>query len=148
MTTIAYHHESKTIAFDSRVSTTQSMCSDTAKKWFEVDSDIVISCGECADIYELERDWILDKYNDLKCEFMLIRNEITFYGYVKNGRKHIEPLLYNFAIGSGAKWAIAAMDFKKDAFEAVEYAKERDFRTGGKIQKFNVYTENTHRICG
>ncbi len=114
------------------------------KKWFQVENDIIIACGECSDIYELETDWLTDQFKDLSCEFMLIRNQTAFYGYVKNTRKHIEPLSYNFAIGSGEQWAIAAMDFNKNAIEAIEYAKVRDFRTGGKVHIL-YYSQATSR---
>jgi ATP-dependent protease HslVU (ClpYQ) peptidase subunit len=37
------------------------------------------------------------------------------------------------AIGSGDKWALAAMDFGKNAREAIKYAKTRDTVTGGRV---------------
>jgi ATP-dependent protease HslVU (ClpYQ) peptidase subunit len=138
MTTIAYHHKLKSIAVDSRVSTHNFVCIDDAKKWFTYGEDKVLATGECADIYELERDWESDKFAPLKCEFMLIRDKKVFYGYIQNGRKRIEPLTYNFAIGSGKIWAMAAMDYGDNAEKSVEYAIKKDKTSGGKVQVFNT----------
>ena len=49
-----------------------------------------------------------------------------------------ERLRYNFAIGSGANFASAALDFDCDVKSAVEYAAEKDPFTGGKVQVFDV----------
>ncbi|SFD04529.1 hypothetical protein [Pseudoalteromonas denitrificans] len=138
MTTITYHHKSKSIAVDSRISTHNFVCIDDAKKWFTYGKDKVLACGECSDVYELQRDWESDKFSPLKCEFILMREKKVFYGFIQNGRKHIEPLTYNFAIGSGKLWAMAAMDFGKNAIQAVEYAITRDKSTGGPVNVFKI----------
>jgi len=43
-----------------------------------------------------------------------------------------------FTLGSGGDFALAAMDFGKNAREAVKYASTRDNCTGGKIRSFKV----------
>ena len=43
-----------------------------------------------------------------------------------------------FAVGTGWKWAIAAMDLGRTAKQAVEYAMTRDVNTGGKVKTFKV----------
>jgi len=138
MTTILYHHKTNTVAIDSRTSTNQFVCIDDAEKWFKSGNDTVLASGECADIYELKRDWESDNFSDLKCDFFLIRDKKVFSGYIRNGRKRIEPLAYNYAIGSGKQWAIAAMDFGKNAKQSVEYAIKRDKTSGGKVNVFEV----------
>lgn len=42
------------------------------------------------------------------------------------------------AIGSGAQWAMAAMDFGKNAVKAVEYAATRDNGTGGGVDVVTI----------
>lgn len=42
----------------------------------------------------------------------------------------------SFAIGSGAKHALTAMDLGLDAKEAVKMAMKRDIYTGGRIRTF------------
>lgn len=44
------------------------------------------------------------------------------------------------AFGSGADFAIAAMDLGKSSSEAVKYASTRDIYTGGEIESFDIYT--------
>lgn len=41
-------------------------------------------------------------------------------------------------MGTGSDWAIAALDFKKTAKEAVEYAATKDIYTGGIIREFKI----------
>ena len=48
------------------------------------------------------------------------------------------PVEHNRAIGSGNRFALAAMDFGKTAKEAVEYAACRDVYTGGKVESFRL----------
>ena len=42
------------------------------------------------------------------------------------------------AVGSGAVFAIAAMDCGKSAVEAIRIAKKRDVNTGGRIRTIKV----------
>jgi len=52
---------------------------------------------------------------------------------VSNGIYRANPIEFNDAWGSGAEWAIAAMDFGETAEGAIEYAKTKDTGTGGRI---------------
>ena len=47
---------------------------------------------------------------------------------------------YNFTLGSGGSFALAAMDFCRSAKDAVKYASTRDVYTGGKIRVVKVNT--------
>ena len=49
-----------------------------------------------------------------------------------------QPLVNNDATGSGATFALAAMDFGLNVEQAVEYAATRDIYTGGKVNVFKA----------
>lgn len=51
-----------------------------------------------------------------------------------------ETIIGNHAIGSGAPWALAAMDMGKTPAEAVAYACSRDIYSGGEIAVLSLET--------
>lgn len=53
--------------------------------------------------------------------------------------RYEKPDRVRLAIGSGAKWALAAMDFGADARDAVRYAAKRDTCTGGRIDVVHIF---------
>ena len=63
-------------------------------------------------------------------------NEAGFWFDKLNKREH-------YACGSGAPYALAAMDTGKSAIEAVGYAMLRDIYSGGKRRAFNLETLET-----
>lgn len=135
MTTIAYHHESKTIAVDSRTSSGCLINTDKAQKIQKKDGVTFVLAGSNCDISEF-----IDRYSsgtidiDLDCSGFIIENSNVYHVMIKDKKLKKSPLEYNDAEGSGYAFAISAMDFGKSAMEAVEYAKTRDNRTGGEVK--------------
>lgn len=144
MTIIAYHHETKTIAFDSRVTAGDGMITTDAfnkvrldgfgNHWFIAgsihDHDLLIDIhsGSKAINYELDAYALrVDK-----------NGNVTLCANDERGNPTIQPISYNYAIGSGYAFAFAAMDFGKSAVDAVEYAKTRDSGTGGEVGCFYI----------
>ncbi|MBQ4812242.1 proteasome subunit alpha [Pseudoalteromonas luteoviolacea] len=139
MTTIAYHHPTQTICVDSLTSTAKTIVTHHAQKCQPVYNGYVFATGNCAEIYHLLCNWKKNCFDAIDCTFFFIdKKDQVFYGEIRHGRRFIEPLEVNWAIGSGANWAIAAMDFGKSAFEAVQYACRRDKSTGGRIHSFCI----------
>ncbi|TMO59369.1 proteasome subunit alpha [Pseudoalteromonas aurantia] len=139
MTTIAFHYPSQIICTDSFTTTHDCIVTAHAKKYFDVEQGRVFATGNCAEIYHLKKHWNDGEFKPIMCEFFMVdKHKKIFFGEVRRGFKYLEPLEQNWAIGSGAKWAIAAMDFGKDAVEALSYACTRDKSTGGALQSFNV----------
>lgn len=138
MTTIVYHHASKSLGVDSRISTVYDIVTDKANKWFVAGDDMIFAAGNCGDIHKLEWQWESGQFSDLECDFFLIREKKCFYGYVEKGGLQLDPLSYDFAIGSGGHWAMAALDFGCTLTEAINYTKTRDKGTGGEIHIFDV----------
>ena len=120
------------------------MAADSQTDWFYRETvDIKIqkkhgvmvgSCGNTGDGKKF-RDWILNKGDkpELKDKFsaLVVRN-----GRVTQYDSCLVPMRSEkyTAIGSGAAFAIAAMDCGKNAIEAVRIAKRRDISTGGRIR--------------
>jgi ATP-dependent protease HslVU (ClpYQ) peptidase subunit len=60
----------------------------------------------------------------------------SLWQYNEHGRRFLEAA--PCAIGSGQRFALAAMDFGKSASEAVEYACSRDIFSGGQITELSL----------
>ncbi|WP_200890380.1 proteasome subunit alpha [Pseudoalteromonas luteoviolacea] len=139
MTTIAYHHPTQTICVDSLTTTSQSIVTHDAQKCQKVHNGFIFASGNCTEIYHLLSNWQKNCFEAIGCTFFFINKfDQVFYGEIRHGKRFLEPLQMNWAIGSGANWAIAAMDFGKSALEAVQYACTRDKSTGGKVHSFSL----------
>ncbi|MBQ4836243.1 MULTISPECIES: proteasome subunit alpha [Pseudoalteromonas] len=139
MTTIAYHHSTQIICVDSLTTTSHSIVTDQAQKCQRVYNGFVFASGNCTEIYHLLSNWQKNCFEAISCTFFFInKQDQVFYGEIRHGKRFLEPLQVNWAIGSGANWAIAAMDFGKSALEAVQYACKRDKSTGGKVHTFSL----------
>jgi 20S proteasome alpha/beta subunit len=145
MTTIAYHHATKTIAYDSRITSGSLIESDAFDKAIDYMGNMFVMAGSCTDYmtfikaYESSED-----YNGNHAEaFMFNANsDLVKHLYVYDDTKiGAFNLTYDFAIGSGRLHAITAMDCGKTAKEAVKFAIKRDSCSGGKIHvvKLNDY---------
>ncbi|MCO7186928.1 proteasome subunit alpha [Pseudoalteromonas sp. XMcav2-N] len=147
LTTIAYHHNSKTICTDSLTSTSQTIVSWAARKCQRVEDGYLFASGNCAEIHHLITQWRDNQFGDITCSFFFVDDGgHVFFGEIRHGRRFLEPLSLNWAIGSGASWAIAAMDFGRSAFEAVEYACLRDKSSGGSVMTYK-HNERALWLC-
>lgn len=138
MTTIAYDHAKKQIAVDGRCSGDGVIKTDCDIKYLFTCDQAWFFCGQVSDHYLL-----LDAFRGEKvdfCEsnaFLVIDKQVYLCG-VNDGRFWKEKVSYSSAIGSGHKFAMAAMDFGKNAMDAVKYAATRDAYTGGKITVYDI----------
>lgn len=136
MTTIAYHHKSKTIAWDSRATEGGIIKNDSSVKVRERNGVRFWLTG-CRTDYEMLIDaWFGSELSIIPEAQALVLDGDKVYGCSVNDDRIFwrEELEANESIGSGRYWALAAMDFGKSAKEAVEYAKTRDCYTGGDVQ--------------
>lgn len=141
MTTIAYHHESKTIAVDSRRTCGSVITSDKTNKIQKVCGLVFVLCGTVSD-----KGLFIDMYvNGSESNVIpditgyVIDNGTAYLCHVnENGVMQKYELEHNDAIGSGEQFALSAMDFGKNAKEAVKYAMTRDTITGGKIREVKI----------
>lgn len=141
MTTIAYNHKDKEIAFDSRTSRENLIISDCSRKDQEIDGVIFIQSGPISDF-----KFILDAYFGVKfegapctnCAFIVDKGVAYKAAFDPDEGFWVQELKCNDVSGSGGNFALAAMDFGCNAKEAVKYAKKRDTMTGGKVRVVKV----------
>jgi 20S proteasome alpha/beta subunit len=140
MTTIAYHHESRAIAVDSRETEGGLICSDSVDKWVDIDGVRWFTCGCTSAIGDATGQLKNGAIESSSGEFAMMA--LTSDGGIMvisdngNGGVLKEESKYNYALGSGRFFALAAMDTGMNAEQAVEYAMTRDCFTGGNV---NVY---------
>ena len=141
MTTIAYKHPY--IASDSRCSAGNVIITDNENKHCHVDGWDSFIAGRACDSVDFSIN-LMKVASDLVYEcaaissapdgdvYHVTQSEDGYYCRYKVESGNV------YAIGSGADFALAAMDLGKTAKEAVEYAMTRDVYTGGKVVVFNV----------
>lgn len=142
MTTLAYHHESGTIAADSRVTDRDGrILTDDADKMKIEQGKTFFITGSVADFEPAVADWLAGKANRLSAHGFLIESgKVYVWGNDLDDGPWKEPVECNHALGGGRDYATAAMDFGKTARGAVLYAMTRDSRTGGRVRVFDVTT--------
>jgi len=146
MTTIVYDHKNKLIAVDSRATTLSGLIStDSDKKWFYDDGgNIWFMTGSVCD-----KDLLLECFKDgdkaigLKAipdaSALVVKGEKVLLRSVSdNGEAWTQELSFSKCIGSGASFALAALDFNLSAKESVSYAATRDCFTGGQVHVYDI----------
>ena len=140
MTTIAYHHKDKTISVDGRTTSGNDICTDKAIKTIKRDGYTFFLAGTVPD---------KGLFVDHALSGRKLEESIDVIGFaVKGGSSWLISIdegsvkwttcEYSEAVGSGYKWAIAAMDFGCGSKDAVRYAAKRDVYTGGRISTYKV----------
>lgn len=140
MTTIAYKHEDREIAYDSRTSIGDIIHTDKANKKLEVNGVSFFTAGKPCD-YNLMIDGYFGKKLEEVPECTMIAvdgNDVILVTSSNDACICKAVMSDSFAIGSGDFFATSAMDFGKSAEGAVEYAKTRDPFSGGKVNVFKV----------
>lgn len=140
MTTIVYHYESKTIAYDSRVTSGSDIDTDDEEKCIQRGDEFWFFAGSWCD-----REWFIGNFQEgEKCErsiegcaFVVIGHDV-YYCCEYKGYFARTLVTWDDAIGSGRAYALAALDFGKMPTEAIDYAKNRNSATGGKIRIHKV----------
>lgn len=134
MTTLVYDHTKKHIAYDSRSTAGHIITSDNANKLYEFNGTQYLASGAHFDIQQLAECYFTHKkpeqpYYD--ATLLVIQGKDVLRVGCENSLVWWETLTHSWASGSGSEFALAALDFGRTAFEAVEYAKTRDSGTGG-----------------
>jgi ATP-dependent protease HslVU (ClpYQ) peptidase subunit len=143
MTTIVYHHESKTIAYDSR--TTDGgiiMSDDTEKKFTKGDLKFFLA-GSLCDMSEFIDAYPIGAVSaESEIAGFMVDSGIAYGLSIRDNKIIKWELKYNDAMGSGHKYALTAMDYGKTAVEAIEAAIKRCVYTGGKVREFKIEGNN------
>ena len=142
MTTIAF--KDGVIAADSYEIDGHRVANSDCIKQKNINGIVMFGCGESALIKTMMQDISLEakECGIVNCDsnvWALVDGVIHEY-YVREGVYMYNVVDYPYSIGSGSAFALAAMDHGKTASEAVEYAKERDIYTGGKVRTYNIET--------
>jgi ATP-dependent protease HslVU (ClpYQ) peptidase subunit len=138
MTTIAYNHKDKEIAFDIRTTRGEMIVNDNAMKAITNSKGVFVMAGstaDCAliaDIYPETPDKQVDCYG-----FVVVDNKVFWVSFDDNG-VNILNIAYNEAAGSGQDHAVTAMDLGCSAGKAVQMAIKRDVSTGGKVRVIKI----------
>lgn len=140
MTTMSYHHKDKQIAVDSRTSSGSLIDTDKAIKYYKVNNCLLFLSGALHDI-----DIFISEYpeikSDINCSGFCVDNKIVYHVSVKSSQLKKSKTAFNDADGSGYAFALAAMDFGKNARDAIKYAMKRDVYTGGRIRLYDIEKE-------
>lgn len=144
MTTIVW--DGKTLASDSQQTQSPVICSLNQQKIFDCGEARASATGLQVDCLAFvaavrlgEQECFEPQGKDFHGLLLTASGRLLEYHSFK-GEALGDALVvdYPYAWGSGAPFAIAALDFGKSAVEAVKYAMTRDVFTGGKIQKATV----------
>ena len=164
MTTIVYHHASRTIAADGRETDHNGfICCDHVTKIYHTPSgDVIAAAGPSSAIEYAVKHWedrdLFESNTDLlgllmnsdshhMAAIVYLKEFDAFYEYHLTVEEdddmpnpvnvYLIEINYSYSVGSGAPFAIAAMDFSRDAVGAVAYAMQRDSNTGGRIEQWS-----------
>ena len=143
MTTVLYNHKERKIALDSRISNGGFITSDEFDKTITNEKGTWFFCGDTCDYEEMSKLSHGDKVNTDNlpdCMALLVDDDSGVYCVIVNhdGYCKYTKTTYVEGIGSGHKYAIAALDFGKSCFDAVKYAAKKDLHTGGSIRLYDV----------
>ena len=139
MTTIAYHHKSKTIAYDSQATAGGIIANSNANKMHERNGVLFFVAGVTAGVDAIMKSYFgEDLLSDPECDAFVVDGGVVYYCYVDNLELKWIEIDSDAVIGTGQPFALAAMDFDKSAKEAVKYAITRDIYSGGRVREFKL----------
>lgn len=137
MTTIAF--DGKTLAADRQMSSDGALYCHV-QKIHAVPGGFIAGCGHFAQVHKFIK-WHLSGYKgdapalDNFSGIVIVNGKVALWE--GDAEVPYEPSQVH-AIGSGATWALAALDFGKTAEEAVAYAATRDNGTGGGVDAVTI----------
>ena len=139
MTTIIYDHKNKQVAIDSRVTGKGLILSDKEIKYKENDKGLWFFSGAVADNSQL-MELVHNDKPDIEpgCQAFLVKDGACHLVLFNGDYCAISKNNYNHSLGSGGDFALAALDFGKNAKEAVKYAMTKDCYSGGKINVYDI----------
>ncbi len=140
MTTIVYDHNARQIACDSRCTGDGIIKTDSFIKYRYSGAALFFFTGPVSDHEKLINAYSHGKIEKCEANAMIFVDGNVMLCGIDNEEFWLENSAYSQGIGSGFKFALAALDFGKSAKEAIEYAATRDFYTGGKIHVLDIDT--------
>ncbi len=142
MTTIAYDHKRRQIAYDSRVIRDDYIIvSDDCEKMEVIDGVKIIGCGLSNEIDELTHCYMTGvpaKKKNYRSILIVVKENKVYRIGCYDGELWSNEMNDSWAEGSGSEFAIAALDLGHTAEKAVDYVKTRDIYTGGKTRVVNL----------
>ena len=134
MTTIVYDHKNKQVAVEMLVVVDGIICSTEFDKTLTNDNGTYFLCGDCCDYEKLSKLSHDDKLEVTpNCSAILIKDRKAYAVIVQDSLCCFTELKYNYAMGSGERFALSALDYGATAKEAVEYAITKDIFSGGAV---------------
>ena len=143
MTSIVYHHESKTLAVDGRMCCDGVIELDNYNKIHTNSAGVWVMAGDVSDIEEFVnlKDNESMSGDSANVSGYLVNNGQMFYVCLGDDlKRRMYKNEHNSADGSGRKFALSAMDFGCGAVDAIKYAAKKDIFTGGEIQVVDITT--------
>lgn len=139
MTTIVYHHKTKTIAYDSRLTIGDQIATDTFNKHFTVNGRHFFLCGNNFSDNAKAMEAFPDSVDIKSSPYGLIAaDDKVFWSTWDDGAPSAFEVCFNIAAGSGEMYALSAMDCGLGAVEAVKIAIGRDVYSGGEVKVFKL----------
>lgn len=146
MTTIAY--KDGVIAFDSRITNSDIVINDNAKKYYMKGGKTFFYSGAESDIDRLINGYLnglIKLEHGVDGNAMVIDISGLYYvGVTEDFELWRSPVDVEspFAIGSGRDFALAFMDSGMSAVDAVKMTSKRDIYTGGAIRSYELQSGN------
>lgn len=142
MTTIAY--DGYSICYDGRETFNGMICADDKEKLYRCKHGKMFMAGSTCAIERFINEFEDGKDTNVSEEVLgfLIETKFVYLVGVSQGKFwKCKQSGQKIAIGSGAPYAISAMDHGKSAYDAVYYAMTRDIYSGGDVTHYFVETE-------
>lgn len=141
MTTIVYHHETKTIVLDSRMLSGHCIKSEVYEKFRKTEQAMYFFAGTVADINNFilshEKQW--DKESNINIDAIIVEQGKVFLAGLddKYGPWRIE-CTFTEAIGSGDQYVRAFIASGMKPEDAIKKTMELDAGTGGKVRVYSI----------
>ena len=135
MTTIVYDHNRGEVAIDSRLTMNSTIITDSADKTISGDNYVYFFTGDLPDFELLSTLEHNQKVDVIPCCSAILIKGKKVYSVIVNSEGFCAfcELKFNYAMGTGEDFALAALDYGATAKEAIEYASTKDIYTGGKV---------------
>lgn len=141
MTTILYSHEEKAVYYDSQVTAGDTIISLDEDKKTVINGVTFIFCGRVCDQQRIIEEYFGDAVSYLNdvcgsSAAIVVKKGIGCSILCLDDGQLVEsPLNYSTAMGSGASFALGALDAGLTGQQAVKLAMGRDVYSGGKVRK-------------
>ena len=140
MTTIAYNHKDKQIAWDSRSTNNGIIITDSTQKMKIVNGVRFWFTGAMSDQRPFIEMYFGASCGEFypECNAYVYDDELFYCGVTDKGELWKEPVDCNHASGSGGVFALSGVVMGMTAKEAVTHAKKLDIYSGGRVRVFSI----------